>query len=848
MSHWHEDWCVAPKVVLVRPDAKPRCDNCNKSPDVEALRASIAASHSTTEPPPDESPGQLNLFWPPTVQYGKLASTDSLRDGLDGTIARETTSSVAGHSYRNDTLVRHFSLVYDRRLEVDEFRLLVLQPSENENDPVHVMLETYHDDDCPEYETVSYTWGGEEDDAALCRPVYFGPGWEVIFQTKNCHAMLCHLRPKRGLRLLWVDALCINQGDSQERGIQVAKMGSIYGSSRRVVVFLGPEIITPLAPTSRYPARRGLEELAHRKIDHDDRGLHSVLERRYFGRIWVVQELLLPREVLMRVGDKEYVANYRLTSLIHEQNPDWDWHTTAAPWLGRISQGRQSTVATHLLRLAAGCAASDPRDLIFGLLGLLPMKWALEANYSLSTRHVHVGFLAHCLLNCRDLGVFQFAGRRDLTSLPSWTHPIGRGSREAEWLPLVPKRPGKGVPLGCSADSSDDDYDSDQDGLQSNVSNSCGDRCFYHPLQQDKLNIPADLAWWSSARIDSMDGSLTMRLVHLMPVLAEPSVAVNDAGFTLYTFAPPGGQELRLGLTYQQDYPDHYTDSGEEDSSTLSILFKGIRLVCQTAIGEATLDWNPDRDHIFILGSESSQLIPLVLREIPHHPQGYRLVFCGHKLDMMFQFDDDDDSTGGFEFSKHFGLLSETVKDRLQLIRNAKGSSLTLFHQVVRTWLSGGWSLFCDSTQGHELCMGKMWRNLIPKPPPRPPSLGSVPPIFEDDNQPDPPVVDERHLATPAIEFIVTDMTESADVRSVSEKIWRSYRGMKSTSCSAEQYLRRLRNRYTLIPTEGVRFCPTDYHEGSWTPPKDAPAAPDWPENIVDAYHIDGGVYEVTIF
>ncbi|TLD11702.1 hypothetical protein PspLS_11785 [Pyricularia sp. CBS 133598] len=841
MSRWHEDWCVAPNVVVVQPDAKPRCHNCHKSPDIEDLRASSIGSSSTIKPPPDEPPGQLNLSWPPTVPYAKPPSQDGVKlvCRFDDAILSDPTSLAAGQGLSNKVPVSPSSLVYGKQLAADEFRLLVLEPPTNEDDPVHVTLETYHDDDCPEYETVSYTWGGEEDDAALCQPVYFGPEWDIIFQTTNCHTMLCHLRPKRGVRLLWVDALCINQGDVQERGVQVAKMGSIYGSSRRVVVFLGPDIITPLARTAKYPARRGLEELAHNKVDRESKGLHFVLERRYFGRIWILQELLLPRELLMPVWDKEYVANYRLSSLIQEQNPDWDWSTTAAPWLDRISQGRQSTAATHLLRLAAGCAASDPRDLVFGLLGLLPIKWGLKADYSLSARHIHIGFLAHCLLKCRDVGVFQFAGRRDLTSLPSWTHPIGTGSREAEWLPLVPKRPGRGVPMGLDADTSDDDDDDDE--LHSNPT---GNRGFYYSLRVDMLNIPEDLGWWNSARVDSMDGSLTMKLVHLMPVLTEPNMAFSDAGFTLYTFTPPHSQDLRLGLTSRHDNQEYDTDD-EEDGP---ILFKGIRLVCQTAVGGAVLDWIPGRDHVFVLSSESSEAIPLVLRKVPDHPQGYRLVVCGHRLDLMFQFDDHSDSAGGFLFSNRFGLLSETVQDRLRLIGNTRGRGFPLFRQVVTTWLSGGWSIFFDSVEGHEPCIDRMRRDLVPEPPPRPQSLGPVPTILENYDEPDPPVVDAPRPATPAIKLIVTDMTKDSGMGRFYRQVWQSYRGPTSTSRTAEEYLRRLRNKYTLIPTEEVRFCPNAFDKGRWSPPKGAPAAPDWPENIVDAYRIDGGVYEVTIF
>jgi hypothetical protein len=88
-------------------------------------------------------------------------------------------------------------------------------------------LHTYTQDDCPEYETVSYTWGGEEGDSSLCKPIFLGPYWDVLFQTRNCWDMLKLLRPREGFRMVWVDAICINQRDKEEREDQVAKMGRI---------------------------------------------------------------------------------------------------------------------------------------------------------------------------------------------------------------------------------------------------------------------------------------------------------------------------------------------------------------------------------------------------------------------------------------------------------------------------------------------------------------------------------------------------------------------------------------------------------------------------------------------
>lgn len=63
-------------------------------------------------------------------------------------------------------------------------------------------LETYRHDACPEYETTSYAWSGEDGDSTLSYPIYIGKYWDVPFQTKNCWFMLQYLRPGRGIRIV----------------------------------------------------------------------------------------------------------------------------------------------------------------------------------------------------------------------------------------------------------------------------------------------------------------------------------------------------------------------------------------------------------------------------------------------------------------------------------------------------------------------------------------------------------------------------------------------------------------------------------------------------------------------
>ncbi|KAM7204883.1 Heterokaryon incompatibility protein (HET) domain containing protein [Rhypophila sp. PSN 637] len=176
------------------------------------------------------------------------------------------------------------SSLYPRCLKPREFRLIWLEPPERPDYPVHLTLETYNRDHCPDYEA-TYLWGGEDGDYSPSEPVYIGPHWDILFQTKICWSMLKYLRPWRGIRTVWIDAICINQGDLKEREDQVEAMCETYQRSMRLVVYLGDDVVQKRDQYS-YPMRCGLEEIRKTQVD-----LYQLFQRRYFSRVWVIQVL-----------------------------------------------------------------------------------------------------------------------------------------------------------------------------------------------------------------------------------------------------------------------------------------------------------------------------------------------------------------------------------------------------------------------------------------------------------------------------------------------------------------------------------------------------------------------------
>lgn len=117
-------------------------------------------------------------------------------------------------------------------LAPDEFRVMVLGPGRNDETIRCRLVPCRHADDLP-YEALSYAWGDQTPVAAIeCN----GQPTRV---TANLFQALRSLRDPVHPRLIWIDALCINQDDMDERASQVKQMQRIFSQSARVLVWLG---------------------------------------------------------------------------------------------------------------------------------------------------------------------------------------------------------------------------------------------------------------------------------------------------------------------------------------------------------------------------------------------------------------------------------------------------------------------------------------------------------------------------------------------------------------------------------------------------------------------------------
>ncbi|CAK7211580.1 hypothetical protein SCUCBS95973_001163 [Sporothrix curviconia] len=209
-----------------------------------------------------------------------------------------------------------------------EIRLLELFPGSG-NDEVRVALYSAPIESLPPFEAISYCWG----DASQVETILCNDTPLVI--TTSLHGALKRFRPAPGPdakpRTIWADAICIQQTDLVEKACQVMHMPQVYSQAWRVLVWLGEEEEdgsldgvaeslavakeflpdTPLDVEGLHQTAQGVLNKARALqkegrpnfLDHDWVSLLRLLERPWFRRKWVIQEVCLAKDAIVYCGN-----------------------------------------------------------------------------------------------------------------------------------------------------------------------------------------------------------------------------------------------------------------------------------------------------------------------------------------------------------------------------------------------------------------------------------------------------------------------------------------------------------------------------------------------------------------
>lgn len=344
--------------------------------------------------------------------------------------------------------------IYQPLESTDYIRKLILEPGKDSATLVGrlevVNLSQAHG----AFEAISYVWGSEARDQTM---IIDGKTLEITTSVRDA------LRQTRQLnkhRALWIDGICINQKDDEEKGHQVQLMGRIYKTSRCTLICLGFRTDT---------CSRDLEALvgdvnemmdrvfAEPGFSHDfdsfpfpkaDERLTSdarwscweeLVQQPWFDRGWVVQEAALGPECLVLWAGVEISWRnilrvhiwlrtralhlmkrplYRAMSILHVIAYALRRPGEAKTYRHEMAAGFMNMSTLHTLDLARRLNLKDPKDRIYAFMDLPTSNKAmpvLQPSYGEATSHLEVyrQFAVEYLTKTNDLTIVQYVENKE---------------------------------------------------------------------------------------------------------------------------------------------------------------------------------------------------------------------------------------------------------------------------------------------------------------------------------------------------------------------------------------------------------------------------------------------------
>ncbi|KAK7913890.1 HET-domain-containing protein [Apiospora marii] len=314
-----------------------------------------------------------------------------------------------------------------------------------------------------QFTALSYAWGA----ANVTEAIHLsGHPFNVTTNLAACLRQLA-TNPKYQEITLWVDAICINQHDVDERNTQVQRMGDIYSLAESVISWLGPgtelsnlamqrlQNIDPLEIESlAYSTKK--EDQERRSVIFDvlfqnygEEGLRDLLSRPYWSRTWIVQEIRLAKKVHVVCGNDEVTVG-KMTAIIVflwrfilETIPnatrsrrslgllDFFANTGAFGTLGSMSFAPRIVSYLHGFEKHK---CSDPRDKVYALLGITTghVVERIIPDYDRPVAKVYRDVVETHIRSHDDLGFLRFACYGDKSDpdgaswIPDWRTPATR--------------------------------------------------------------------------------------------------------------------------------------------------------------------------------------------------------------------------------------------------------------------------------------------------------------------------------------------------------------------------------------------------------------------------------------
>ncbi|CAJ2505946.1 Uu.00g000760.m01.CDS01 [Anthostomella pinea] len=286
-----------------------------------------------------------------------------------------------------------------RPLKANEVRLIEVSRDDNKGITIDVETSDLRDPSTC-FKTISYVWG-EKQNVATIR---IENEQKRLSIPRNAYAaleLICEESSSFKIHeLFWIDCICINQSDEDEKSRQIRLMEDIFMLSNHSIVWLGPRshdsdeamaLLQELATR-----RRELEaayKITHRRVTPDDlskdrrwNALEALLLRPWWRRVWTFQEFILPKGSMTLWCGGKNITRGALRDAIYAIwicKPDHliDHDSWQAAWerrrvLQHVSK-QEGVVKTSLLALMAYNGSNlvhKPVDRIYGVFGALTSR------------------------------------------------------------------------------------------------------------------------------------------------------------------------------------------------------------------------------------------------------------------------------------------------------------------------------------------------------------------------------------------------------------------------------------------------------------------------------------------
>lgn len=272
-------------------------------------------------------------------------------------------------------------------------------------------ISTFDFGSAPPYYALSYTWGSQFPAyTILVNNGYKSIGHNLfkfcqeIFRDglstsgSNINTGKAHNGDEDEAIYFWIDQLCINQEDTLERNHQVNLMGMIYSEALMTVIWLHDE--------GQLKSPWSLETIGMRELPFTHALSLTTYERilfhTYFSRLWIIQEILLARQVVIMVEGGLRISWSDLKNCVMSPSIVMSWNASDDSPGGIPMKPRGDSILRELSLARTlwkhdsshdprgvfvpyclnGC--SEPKDKVFGLMGLVEEKFRICVDYNKS--------------------------------------------------------------------------------------------------------------------------------------------------------------------------------------------------------------------------------------------------------------------------------------------------------------------------------------------------------------------------------------------------------------------------------------------------------------------------------